>query len=44
MNMMEMHHLLESCGFEILELYGDFDRSEYNESSLEMVWIVKNRE
>lgn len=40
----EMHHLLESCGFEILELYGDFDRSEYNESSLEMVWIVKNRE
>ena len=40
----EMHHLLELCGFEILELYGDFDRSQYNESSLEMIWIVKNRE
>ena len=40
----EMHHLLELCGFEILELYGDFDHSQYNESSLEMIWIVKNRE
>ena len=40
----EMHHLLELYGFEILELYGDFDRSEYNEFSSEMVWVVKNKE
>ena len=39
----EMYHLLKSCGFEIVDLYGDFDRSEYDESSLEMVWIIENR-
>ena len=39
----EMRHLLELCGFEILDLYGDFDRSPFDESSTEMVWIARPR-
>ena len=36
----EMHHLLELCGFEVLDLYGDFDRSPFDETSAEMVWVA----
>ena len=36
----EMHHLLELCGFEVLDLYGDFDRSPFDETSTEMVWVA----
>ncbi len=39
----EMQHLLELCGFEVLELYGDFDRSPFDESSTEMVWVARVR-
>ncbi len=39
----EMQHLLELCGFEILDLYGNFDRSPFDESSTEMVWVVRPR-
>ena len=35
----EMHHLLENCGFEVIDLYGDFARSPFDESSTEMVWV-----
>ncbi|MCI0440541.1 MAG: class I SAM-dependent methyltransferase [Chloroflexi bacterium] len=34
----EMHHLLQLCGFHILNLYGDFERNPFDESSSEMVW------
>ena len=37
----EMHHLLRLCGYEILDLFGDFDRSPFEESSSEMVWIAR---
>ena len=37
----EMHHLLELCDFEVLALYGDFDKSPFDESSTEMVWVAK---
>ena len=37
----EVYHLLESCGFEVVELYGDFDRSPFDEGSTEMVWVAK---
>ena len=37
----EVYHLLVACGFEVVELYGDFDRSPFDESSNEMVWLAK---
>ena len=37
----EMHHLLEKCGFEVIDLYGDFDRSPFDETGTEMVWVCK---
>jgi len=36
----EMHRLLESCGFRVLDVYGDFDRSPFDETSTEMVWVA----
>ena len=36
----EMHHLLIRCGFEVLDLFGDFGRSAFDEASAEMVWVV----
>ena len=36
----EAQHLLELCGFLVEELYGDFDRSPFDETSEEMVWIA----
>ncbi len=37
----ELHHLLTSCGFEIVDLYGDFDRLPFDEFSNEMVWVAR---
>ena len=37
----EVHHLLRLCGFEIEALYGDFDLSEFDESSTEMIWVAR---
>ena len=37
----EVYHLLAACGFEVVELYGDFDRSPFDEGSNEMVWLAK---
>ena len=39
----EMEHLLAVSGYEVLELYGDFDRSPFDETSTEMVWVVRPR-
>ncbi len=36
----EMHYLLQACGYDILELYGDFKRQEFDENSTEMVWVA----
>ena len=36
----EMHHLLRLCGYEILDLFGDFDRTPFHETSTEMVWVA----
>ena len=36
----EVFHLLRECGYEILDLYGDFDRSPFDETSTEMVWVA----
>ena len=39
----EVLHLLERCGFEVVDLYGDFDYSPFDEGSGEMVWVAKPR-
>lgn len=36
----EIHHLLKMCGYEILGLYGDFERTPFDEASDEMVWVA----
>lgn len=37
----EIHHLLTMCGFEIEDLFGDFDRSEFDAGSVEMIWVAR---
>ena len=37
----EVHHMLRLCGFEIESLYGDFDLSDFDESSTEMIWVAR---
>ena len=37
----EIHHLLVMRGFEIDDLFGDFDRSEFDAGSAEMIWIAR---
>ena len=39
----EVLHLLERCGYEIVDLYGDFDYSPFDEDSGEMVWVARPR-
>ena len=36
----EVHHLLRMCGFEVLDLFGDFSRSDFDDNSTEMVWVA----
>ena len=36
----EMYHLLKSCGYDVLALYGDFQRGELDEKSADMVWVA----
>lgn len=36
----EIHHLLRICGYGVVDLYGDFDRSPFDETSGEMVWVA----
>ncbi len=37
----ELHHLLTSAGFEVLDLYGSFDRAPFDEASPEMIWTAR---
>ena len=37
----EFEHLLSICGFEVVELFGNFDRSEYSGNSPEMIFIAR---
>ena len=36
----EAHHLLELCGFHVLDLFGDFERQPLDEASTDMVWVA----
>ena len=37
----EIEHLLARCGYEVIDLFGDFDRSPFDETSTEMVWVAR---
>ena len=37
----ELQHLLEVCGFRVLEVYGGFQRQELTEESENMVWVAE---
>ncbi len=36
----EVQHLLEACGFQILDVYGSFQREPLDETSPEMIWVA----
>ncbi len=38
----EIRHLLASCGFDNIQVYGGFDGSELDESSDDMVWTARS--
>lgn len=35
----ELEHLLENCGFKVIEVFGDFDKSAYSADSPEMIFV-----
>ena len=37
----EMRHLLTACGYDVLEVLGDFDGSPFDDTSTEMIWRVR---
>jgi 2-polyprenyl-3-methyl-5-hydroxy-6-metoxy-1,4-benzoquinol methylase len=37
----EMEHLLELCGFKLVNLFGWFDKREFSDSSEEMIWVAQ---
>jgi len=39
----EMQHLLELCGFEVVDLYGDFRRGPFH-SGGEQIWVARPRQ
>ncbi|MDO8750845.1 MAG: class I SAM-dependent methyltransferase [Dehalococcoidia bacterium] len=36
----EAQHLLAACGYDVVDVYGSFDREPLSESSTEMVWVA----
>jgi SAM-dependent methyltransferase len=39
----EMEHLLELCGFKVVELFGNFDKSPFDTDSTEMIFVAQKR-
>jgi len=39
----EMYELLEKSGLEVVELYGDFDRSPHHDKAPEMIFVAQKR-
>jgi len=37
----EIEHLLEMCGFRVVELFGNYDRSAFTEDSPEMIFVAE---
>ena len=40
----EMRHLLARCGYQVIDLFGDFERTPFDETSTEMVWVTAPRD
>ena len=38
----EVEHLLARCGYEVVDLFGGFDRAPFDETSAEMVWVARS--
>ena len=38
----ETYHLLRTCGYDILALYGDFKRQDFDENSANMIWVAES--
>jgi hypothetical protein len=36
----EMQHLLAASGYDVVDVYGSFDREPLDESSTEMIWVA----
>ncbi|MDY6964537.1 MAG: class I SAM-dependent methyltransferase [Halobacteriota archaeon] len=39
----EVEHLLNLCGFRVIELFGDYDASKFSNDSKEMIFVSKKR-
>lgn len=39
----EFEHMLARTGFQVEALYGDFDRTPFDQESTEMVWVVRKK-
>lgn len=39
----EVEHLLDICGFRVVELFGDFDRSDFTNDSPEMIFVAEKK-
>ena len=39
----EIEHLLNLCGFIVVDLFGDFDKSAFSDGSPEMIFVAKKR-
>ena len=39
----ELEHLLNLCGFRVLDLFGDYDKSAYSNDSPEMIFVAEKK-
>jgi SAM-dependent methyltransferase len=39
----EVEHLLELCGFRVIDLFGDYDRSQFGSDSPEMIFVAEKK-
>lgn len=39
----EVEHLLDLCGFKVLDLFGDYDRSKFSNDSPEMIFVAEKK-
>ena len=39
----EMHNLIILCGLEVEDIFGDYDRVDFNEQSSNMIWVIKHK-
>ena len=37
----EIEHLLSLCGFKIMELFGNYDKSKFSDESPEMIFVAE---